>query len=69
MIAADDDRWKPAIGNTGRTKASEAARRYGCKMALPHFKHLETKPTDWNDLHVLEGIEAVKRQWAEVLSC
>ena len=61
-IAADDDRWKPEIGNTGRIKANAAARRFGCTVALPWFKDTSTKPTDWNDLHVLEGLETVKSQ-------
>lgn len=68
-IAADDDRWKPEIGNTGMIKASEAARRFGCVVALPMFKDSRSKPTDWNDLHVLEGLETVKAQLAEVLPC
>ena len=66
-IAADDDRWKPHIGNIGRIKASEAAKRFGCTVALPWFKDSASKPTDWNDLHVLEGLEAVKSQLQGVL--
>lgn len=65
-IAADDDRWKPHIGNIGRIKASEAAKRFGCTIALPWFKDSTSKPTDWNDLHALEGLEAVKSQFQGV---
>lgn len=61
-IAADDDKWKPHIGNIGRIKANEAAKRFGCTVALPSFRDSSSKPTDWNDLHVLEGLEAVKSQ-------
>ena len=60
MIAGDNDCWKAV--NTGREKAEEAARKYGCSVIFPTFKNTETKPTDFNDLHVLEGIEEVKRQ-------
>jgi len=68
-IAADDDRWKPHIGNPGRIKANEAAKRFGCVVALPWFKDCTSKPTDWNDLHVLEGLGTVKSQLAEVMPC
>lgn len=59
-IAGDDDRWKET--NTGRTKAEEVAQKYGCSFVFPIFKNTETKPTDFNDLHVLEGLDEVKRQ-------
>ncbi len=59
-IAADNDLWKEH--NTGRIKAEEAAQRYGCTAVFPTFKNTETKPTDFNDLHVLEGTGGVKEQ-------
>ena len=67
IMAADDDRWKPAIGNTGRNKAQETAQRFGCAVVMPWFKDISKKPTDFNDLHILEGLEAVKAQFAGVL--
>lgn len=60
IIAADNDAYGER--NTGREKAEEAARKHGCKMVLPAFKDISGKPTDWNDLHCLEGLEAVKSQ-------
>ncbi len=60
IIAGDDDYWKQA--NVGRQKAEEAARKYACSVVFPKFKDLNTKPTDFNDLHVLEGLEVVKTQ-------
>lgn len=60
IIAGDDDCWKTP--NTGRAKAEAAAKKYGCKLIFPAFKNTETKPTDFNDLHCLEGLEAVKSQ-------
>jgi putative DNA primase/helicase len=67
IIAADDDRWKPEIGNIGITKANAAARRFYCTVALPWFRDNSSKPKDWNDLHVLEGLDEVKAQLAGVL--
>jgi hypothetical protein len=60
IIAADNDAFSPV--NTGRQKAEEAAARHGCSVVLPHFKNSSSNPTDFNDLHVLEGIEEVRRQ-------
>lgn len=59
-IAGDDDVWKEQ--NTGRATAQQAALKHGCSVVFPTFKNLEAKPTDFNDLHVLEGLEEVKRQ-------
>lgn len=59
-IAGDDDCWKDT--NPGREKAEEAAQKYNCSLVFPQFKNAETKPTDFNDLHILEGLEAVKQQ-------
>lgn len=60
IIAGDDDIWKDH--NTGREKAEGAARKYGCRVVFPKFKDVNTKPTDFNDLMILEGIEEVKAQ-------
>jgi putative DNA primase/helicase len=60
LIAGDDD--KEAKPNVGRQKAEEAAQVHNCRVVFPKFKDLSTNPTDFNDLHVLEGLEAVKTQ-------
>src|SRR3990167_2795586 len=65
LIAGDDDAWKEK--NTGRSAAEETAQKYGCSLLFPTFKKTETKPTDFNDLHLLEGLEEVKRQMNKVL--
>lgn len=57
IICADDDH--NTEGNPGLTKASEAAKAVGGLLAIPVFKAPEGK-TDFNDLHVAEGLERVK---------
>ncbi len=65
VIAGDDDflTTKPVV-NPGRTKAFECAKRYTATIAvLPEFKNRgDNSWTDFNDLHVQEGIGEVKRQ-------
>jgi putative DNA primase/helicase len=65
VIAGDDDCWNQT--NTGREKAEEAAQQYGCSVIFPQFKDTGTKPTDFNDLHVLEGLAVVKEQIDQIL--
>ena len=60
IIAGDDDRFKKV--NVGREKAQEAALLVRGSTIFPNFKDLSTKPTDWNDLLCLEGLESVKAQ-------
>ncbi len=60
VIAGDDDQWKEQ--NMGRKYAEEASKKLGCSVVFPHFKNTSTKPTDFNDLHVLEGLEVIKEQ-------
>lgn len=60
IIAADNDQWTD--GNPGVSKASEAAKAVSGVCRIPQFKDVTNKPTDFNDLHVLEGPEAIKRQ-------
>ena len=59
IVAADDDHLTD--GNPGMTKAKEAALAVGGVVATPLFKDgRPDKATDFNDLHQLEGLEAVK---------
>lgn len=60
VICGDEDQWKEY--NTGRKKAEEAAHKYGCSVVFPTFQNTETKPTDFNDLHCLDGLDEVKKQ-------
>lgn len=62
-IGADNDQWKEK--NVGLESANQAALKHGCQVILPHFtkaSEANRKPTDFNDLHCLEGVEEVKRQ-------
>ena len=59
IVAADDD-WQTK-GNPGTTKASEAARAVGGLLAVPRFPDGRSdNDTDFNDLHRLAGVEAVR---------
>lgn len=61
IICGDDDIWLDP-SNVGRTAAEEAAELSLCEVIFPRFQCLDTKPTDFNDLHCLEGIDAVLAQ-------
>lgn len=58
IIAADNDQWTD--GNPGVTHAQKAAVSAKCSMVIPLFVDKSTKPTDFNDLHRLHGLTAVK---------
>jgi putative DNA primase/helicase len=59
-ICADNDQFNDA--NVGVDKAKVVAKKHGLRMAIPSFKDLSSKPTDFDDLRQLEGIGEVKRQ-------
>ena len=60
IVCADNDAW--TNGNPGLTKATEAAKTIGARLVAPQFQDTATKPTDFNDLHNLEGLDTVKKQ-------
>lgn len=61
IIAADDDRWTDK--NPGITRATEAAAAVNATLRRPIFRPgFEGKPTDFNDLAVLCGLDEVKHQ-------
>ena len=66
VICADNDAWtKTPVDNPGVTYAKRAAAEIGARVVVPEFASLsgpEDQPTDFNDLHVREGIEAVQAQ-------
>lgn len=70
IVCGDDDQWttdsKGEPTNPGRLKANEAAAKALGKAVFPKFESLDGKPTDFNDLHVREGLEKVKEQLSNV---
>ena len=58
IIAADNDHWTE--GNPGLTKANEAAQQVNGRVVVPRFESTLTRPTDFNDLYILEGTDAVR---------
>lgn len=60
VVAGDDDTWTD--GNPGRSKANATADIHQVRAVFPKFSNIETKPTDFNDLAMLEGLESVKNQ-------
>lgn len=61
IMAADNDQWTTTpIKNPGVHYARKAAEAVGGLVALPPFPaDAEGQPTDFNDLHVRQGIKAV----------
>lgn len=61
-IWADNDAWGEV--NTGLIAAHRAALNWHCTVRTPTWTERRlngTKPTDFNDLHVMFGLEAVRR--------
>ena len=75
LILADDDyltrdQRTGALSNPGRTAAKAVARKTErCDFVWPVFKPTNRGPkdTDFNDLHVLEGLGAVSDQLTGVI--
>lgn len=68
IVACDNDRWttKP-VNNPGVTHGRQAAVAVDGLYVIPDFLDLSSKPTDFNDLHQLEGIAAVRQAFDAVL--
>ncbi|EAB4417266.1 toprim domain-containing protein [Salmonella enterica] len=65
ILAADNDRWTTQpVNNPGVVHARQAASAVDGITVVPEFMDLSSKPTDFNDLHCLEGIEAVRQAFA-----
>ncbi len=62
IIASDNDQFTD--GNPGLAHARKSAESIKAFLALPEFgdNSLAEKPTDFNDLHRLDGLPAVRRQ-------
>ncbi len=66
LLAADNDAWThgPKIDNPGVHFARAAASAVNGLVVYPEFQQTDSKPTDFNDLHQLEG-EAIVREMIE----
>lgn len=63
FICGDDDVWKDPNKNPGRSAVQKCLEKHpAATQAFPIFKNLTSQPTDWNDLHVNEGLETVTQQ-------
>jgi phage/plasmid primase-like uncharacterized protein len=78
ILVADNDQWKDDGNNPGVTAAREAAAAVGGWVAIPIFSAEQLagfeqanggKPTDFNDLMQIAGMDEVRRQIAEVVEC
>lgn len=63
-ICADNDQWKEK--NVGVETAKATSKKHACNIVWPEFPN-EAKingkdPTDFNDLHALQGLETIKKQ-------
>ncbi|MCF6764706.1 DUF927 domain-containing protein [Thiotrichales bacterium 19S3-7] len=62
IIACDNDQYKSSK-NTGIEQAKKAAQsKANVSLIIPEFKSTVSKPTDFNDLHLLEGLSVVREQ-------
>jgi putative DNA primase/helicase len=61
VICGDDDQFTES-GNAGRDKGEATAKAVLGKAVFPVFKENSERWTDFNDLHLAEGIDAVKNQ-------
>ncbi len=64
IICADNDQW--GTENVGINKARKAAESISASVVYPKFKNSHSNPTDFNDLHLIEGLEEVKRQLSDI---
>lgn len=67
IFCADNDQFPSKkdekVYQTGLRKCEKALEAVGNgRIVLPSFKNLSTKPTDFNDLHQLEGLKTVTEQ-------
>ncbi|MFA0809406.1 hypothetical protein [Microbulbifer epialgicus] len=64
IISHDNDIYNKKNGNVGLIAALKTARDYDAEFVGPNFDGLDThgNPTDFNDLHVIAGLDVVKHQ-------
>ncbi len=69
IVCGDDDLWTTRKSNgvdepwnPGRELAIAAAKRIMAHAIFPVFRDTSLKPTDFNDLHLIDGLDTVKNQ-------
>ena len=65
VVCADNDKWKPDVGNTGVRCATDVVSALdGTTCAIPDFSRFDetTHPTDFNDLYQMAGGIEVRSQ-------
>ncbi len=62
LILADDDKHRDDGRNPGLDKALSVAAKTGAAVMAPQFAQDAKGRTDFNDLHVQEGLDAVRTQ-------
>lgn len=72
VIVADNDQWGTKNGqpyNSGLDHANKASQSVsGCSFIYPSFKDLSSKPSDFNDLFLLEGRDITLSQLGEYVA-
>lgn len=58
VFLADNDQFTE--GNPGVAKATEAAKAVSGLLSIPQFGNAAGQPTDFNDMHALLGLDAVR---------
>lgn len=66
VICADNDQWtRQPVDNPGVSQATHAAAAIDARVVWPEFATLhgdDDHPTDFNDLHLRQGLDAVRAQ-------
>lgn len=73
VVAADNDQWSVRQDGTPYNPGLDAASVCAstverCRFVYPSFKNLSAKPTDFNDLFILEGAETALAQLGEYVA-
>lgn len=61
-VPSDGSTQQVKLENAGRLHAMLVAKRTKARVLLPTFSDAASSGTDWNDLHVAEGLDAVRAQ-------
>lgn len=68
VLCADNDAHQPEVGNVGVKKAAQICTAFDCLIVAPLFADIGTQPTDFNDLHQLEGLDKVNEQVIDAIA-